>query len=634
MRNHVSSARRNSIVVLSATGLFVILLAAAYARSGLLFSSESLSDKNVQEPAKNSRVRRSLTSNGTNSTNSDEDDTTARRDEYPDDVFSLEQKQRGAVILHVLGLSYMFLALATVSDEFFIPSLEVITAEYGVSEDVAGATFMAAGGSAPELFTSVIGVFVANSNVGFGTIVGSAVFNVLFVIGMCAVFSKGVLHLTWWPLFRDCIFYMIALILLITFFVNGRTDESASSEIYWWEAVTLMVWYIAYALFMKYNVQIEQFVKKLLPRGNRIADDDAFVLSSRTSSKDTDAYVQKALEYMKRNGKEGQCFRFGVLQLVMRTIDPLREVSVCDLAMEMETISHKNRTTATKTASQMTLLQADQLSVGNVTLPNSTFTTSTTSSKLSADNLRLHTASVLTTSTGITTENDDESYLQIAQPKGSFDEGSDSIAELPEPLDLSWPKNLKDKIVYVIRAPILFALYVTLSDVRKPNKRRRYPWTFFVSILWIVVFSYFMVWWAKEISVTMEIDDEIMGLTVLAAGTSIPDLITSVLVARKGYGDMAVSSSVGSNLFDVTIGLPLPWLIWSIMHSGDAFEVVSSGLFCSTIMLFAMLLTVIISIAVCKWQMSKTLGGLMLVLYFCFVVFSVLLQKDVFQCDF
>lgn len=63
-----------------------------------------------------------------------------------------------------------------------------------------------------------------------------------------------------------------------------------------------------------------------------------------------------------------------------------------------------------------------------------------------------------------------------------------------------------------------------------------------------------MVWWAKEISVTMGIDDEIMGLTVLAAGTSIPDLITSVLVARKGYGDMAVSSSVGSNLFDITIG--------------------------------------------------------------------------------
>lgn len=625
MPKHICSPSRNSIVVFSATGLFV-LLAAALLSSSLLYYNKSPLEKAVKIH-KRSRVPRNVAANVTNSNESDSED--ARKDEYPDDIFSLKQKQQGAVILHVLGLSYMFLALATVSDEFFIPSLEVITAEFRVSEDVAGATFMAAGGSAPELFTSVIGVFIANSNVGFGTIVGSAVFNVLFVIGMCAVFSKGILQLTWWPLFRDCMFYIIALVLLMVFFVNGRVGKR--SEIYWWEAVTLMIWYFAYAAFMKYNVPIERFVKKLLPRRNRVADDDAFVLSSRTSPKDTDAYVKKALEYMKHNGKEGQCFRFGVLQLVMRTIDPLREVSVCDLAKEMESISHKNRTTEVKAASHLTLLQADQLSQTSITLPNSTL--NLTSSAPSADNVRLHSVSVMTTSTNLTIENGDESYHQLAEPKISFDESSDSIAELPTPLDLSWPKSFKDRVVYVIRAPILFALHITLSDVRKPNKRRRYPWTFCVSILWIVVFSYFMVWWAKEISVTMEIDDEIMGLTVLAAGTSIPDLITSVLVARKGYGDMAVSSSVGSNLFDVTIGLPLPWLIWSILHNGDAFEVVSSGLFCSTIMLFAMLLTVVISIGVCKWRMSKTLGVLMLILYVLFVVFSVLLQKNVFVCD-
>ena len=40
-----------------------------------------------------------------------------------------------------------------------------------------------------------------------------------------------------------------------------------------------------------------------------------------------------------------------------------------------------------------------------------------------------------------------------------------------------------------------------------------------------------------------------------------PDLMSSVLVARQGLGDMAVSSSVGSNIFDVTFGLPLPWVI-------------------------------------------------------------------------
>lgn len=54
-----------------------------------------------------------------------------------------------------------------------------------------------------------------------------------------------------------------------------------------------------------------------------------------------------------------------------------------------------------------------------------------------------------------------------------------------------------------------------------------------------------------------------MGLTFLAAGTSIPDLITSVVVARQGHGDMAVSSSIGSNIFDVTVG----YVIKSICES-------------------------------------------------------------------
>ncbi|VDO58645.1 unnamed protein product [Onchocerca flexuosa] len=95
----------------------------------------------------------------------------------------------------------MFIALAIVCDEFFVPSLGVITDKLAISDDVAGATFMAAGGSAPEFFTSVIGVFIAENNVGIGTIVGSATFNILCVLSCCAIFSRSVLHLTWWPLF-------------------------------------------------------------------------------------------------------------------------------------------------------------------------------------------------------------------------------------------------------------------------------------------------------------------------------------------------------------------------------------------------------------------------------------------------
>ena len=72
--------------------------------------------------------------------------------------------------------------------------------------------------------------------------------------------------------------------------------------------------------------------------------------------------------------------------------------------------------------------------------------------------------------------------------------------------------------------------------------------------MWIAAFSYLMVWWATVVGNFAGIPDSVMGLTFLAAGTSVPDLITSVIVAKKGHGDMAVSSSIGSNIFDVCVG--------------------------------------------------------------------------------
>ena len=82
---------------------------------------------------------------------------------FPPDLFTIAERQDGWVVVYIIGLVYMFVALAIVCDEFFVPALDVIIDVIGCSEDVAGATFMAAGGSAPELFTSVIGVFVAFS---------------------------------------------------------------------------------------------------------------------------------------------------------------------------------------------------------------------------------------------------------------------------------------------------------------------------------------------------------------------------------------------------------------------------------------------------------------------------------------
>lgn len=182
--------------------------------------------------------------------------------EYPQDIFSIEERRKGWVVLHIFGMIYMFVSLAIVCDEFFVPTLGVITKKLEISDDVAGATFMAAGGSAPELFTSLIGVFISHSNVGIGTIVGSAVFNILFVIGMCALFSREMLYLTWWPLFRDVSFYILDLIMLIIFFLDNT--------IMWWESIMLVGGYATYVYFMKYNVQIEQAVKSQLRKHKNI----------------------------------------------------------------------------------------------------------------------------------------------------------------------------------------------------------------------------------------------------------------------------------------------------------------------------------------------------------------------------
>lgn len=172
---------------------------------------------------------------------------------YPEDLFTLKQWRQGAVLLHVAGMIYMFIALAIVCDEFFVPALEVITERLSLTEDVAGATFMAAGGSAPELFTSIAGLFISQNSVGISTIIGSAVFNILFVIGACALAARELLHLTWWPLFRDSCFYSVSLIVLIISYLDWK--------IHFYEALLLLLCYALYVTFMYFNPKIEEGVK-------------------------------------------------------------------------------------------------------------------------------------------------------------------------------------------------------------------------------------------------------------------------------------------------------------------------------------------------------------------------------------
>ncbi|VDO61941.1 unnamed protein product [Onchocerca flexuosa] len=95
-----------------------------------------------------------------------------------------------------------------------------------------------------------------------------------------------------------------------------------------------------------------------------------------------------------------------------------------------------------------------------------------------------------------------------------------------KPLDMTWPEKFHRQLIYLALSPILFPLWVTLPDVRKQTARKWFPITFIGSIFWIAFYSYVMVWMANTIGETIAMPTEVIGLTILAAGTSIPDLIT------------------------------------------------------------------------------------------------------------
>ena len=126
----------------------------------------------------------------------------------------------GGLIGYFVGVLYLFLGIAIVCDDYFVASLEAISEALGLSDDVAGATFMAAGSSAPELASSLMSLVNANasSSIGVGTIVGSAIFNILIIIGITTISVGDTLILDWKPLVRDCTFYGAAVVGIATTF--------------------------------------------------------------------------------------------------------------------------------------------------------------------------------------------------------------------------------------------------------------------------------------------------------------------------------------------------------------------------------------------------------------------------------
>ena len=647
--------------------------------------------------------------NGINFDNTEEELTERLRRRMTQSCDDLDKLTPLECVFAALGVLYMFLALAICCDEFFVPALEEMSSKrhLNLSMDVAGATLMAAGGSAPELFSSLFGTF-QESEIGFGTIIGSAIFNILFVIAMCSIFAKEVLALTWWPLFRDSSFYAIGLVML-TIFVGVNSPE----EIEAWEAAVLFGMYILYTLIMWKNADIYMFLtgKELIypdedeesesndESGNgtnfdmeRPARNKDFLTSSIQSAADIGNLTQ-AVSQASGGFRWQGTFRAGILKLLR---DPHSWVETggvgivakisgdADYVFKQIDVNGDGHIDKSELKKLFELLDArvsegeldevfKQLDTDNDgVIGEHEFHAWYTSSKELIRSQVHHVFDKLDSDkNGTLDKNEIKALLEELDPKVTDDDVENAISamykegsreeitfeEFSEWYEKSIIFERQKKAVeedmegvwesikfpeeggtlvwaqYIIVLPLVLVMACTVPDVRRPGWGKWCYIAFFLSIAWIGGFSYLMVTWAELIGNTLGIPSVIMGLTVLAAGTSVPDLLSSVIVARRGSGDMAVSSSVGSNIFDILVGLPVPWLIYTAWPTKPSEVVIGSdNIWIWIFILIAMLVFVIIVIHCQGWKLTKMLAAMMLVFYLIFLGIAISLEIPFETC--
>ncbi len=358
-------------------------------------------------------------------------------------------------LLDILGLLLIFYWMAKICDEYFVNSLEIISRKLKISEDVTGATFMAVGSSAPELFTAIIALtIVGSAGIGAGTIVGSAIFNILVIVGASATIATA--HLKWRPILRDLGFYIISLSILLITFADGVITLN--------EALIYVIFYGVYLLILanwKRWVPLEPV-------------------------EDSENLIPETIETPCKN-------------LFCRSLE-------------------------------------------------------------------------------------------------NFTNG-------------------------------LFSL--TIPNVRKNPSR--YLSTFWISLLYIALLSWVMVELAIHFAHGLHIPEAIIALTILAAGTSVPDLLSSFIASKRGHGGMAVSNAIGSNTFDILIGLGLPWFLY-ILWKKESIVVGTESLWSSMILLFATVLLVALIIIGHKFNLGKKAGIFLILVYVTYLAFVILktINPDIF----
>lgn len=145
---------------------------------------------------------------------------------------------------------------------------------------------------------------------------------------------------------------------------------------------------------------------------------------------------------------------------------------------------------------------------------------------------------------------------------------------------------------------------------------------FVCGLVLLIISSEVLVWGAKSFAVYFGVSPLIIGLTVVAVGTSLPELAASVTSALKGHHDIAIGNIVGSNMFNLLTVMAIPGLIDQPQMATSVFIRDYSAMLLLTLLLSAAIVMNYrrSSSRAINTQLGKGLGAILLSLYLAYYV--------------
>jgi len=518
------------------------------------------------------------------------------------------------LILWTLIIIYLFVGLYVLCEIYFVPILISISKRLNMSEDVAGATLMAAGSSAPELFTALIGVlFYANENPGPSTNCASAAFNMCVIIG-CSIFFCGYkgLPIRGYPFIRDCFFYAIAVIELYLFW-----EVITPGEIQWGESLTLVLSWTGYIVVLAYNNKVIKICVSLMSwMGLTNAEEMLYEqlksnhpnhLSKKGNISDYSDYDDDISEYQNIKTGGGSHTNTNDKFVQYQAKSPNTNTMNDDMLGDSDDDDHSRHFIAM----ELEEVDTEQLNKEINQKPNA---------------LRILKRAP---------KNDKSDSIATTQPSNAGSNNMDIATSSHPPSHGQHghdqpPQSKCGRYFHNVLYPFHIAFKYTIPKCDNDSSTPKLSISFFLVLVWLGILTFICVDSAEKMGNCLKISEDVMGLTILAIGSSLPDCFSSVLAAKQGKGEMAVSNALGSNVFDINICIGVSFLLKSIITGASSITVESDeGFELFIAALFVLLAIFMVAMFCYGLVLNKMIGAGLLAAYAVFLgAFSYLLQYD------